>query len=120
MSFRGFLSLFLSVCFWKFNFFLNYLFYSTPRPRGFHFIICAVSQCDLPPVRPHCGEALGPDSNPEWAIYPLDHYSSFSKKIKLMRVRGNKGRQCGKLCRGVELRQSAKHPCCHILYNCKQ
>ena len=30
----------------------------------FYYIIYTVLQCDLPPLRPHCGEAPGRDSNP--------------------------------------------------------
>ena len=40
-------------------------FYSfTARGLRFFYIIYTVLQCDLPPLRPHCGEALGRDSNP--------------------------------------------------------
>ena len=38
-------------------------FYSPPRP-GFYYIIYTVLQCDLPPLRPHCGEAPGPGFEP--------------------------------------------------------
>ena len=39
-----------------YNFFLFRYLYSPPRPRVLYFI-CTVLQCDLPPLRPHCGEA---------------------------------------------------------------
>ena len=32
---------------------------------GSYYTICTVVlQCDLPPLRPHCGEATGRESNP--------------------------------------------------------
>ena len=34
------------------------------RGLGFLYIIYAVLQCDLPPLRPHCGEAPDRDLNP--------------------------------------------------------
>ena len=42
---------------WKEILFLNLFL-------GFDFIIYTVLQCDLPPIRPHFGEAPGRDSNP--------------------------------------------------------
>ena len=48
--------------FYNFFFSINF-FYSPLRPRILYFI-CTVLQCDLPPLRPHCGEAPGRESNP--------------------------------------------------------
>ena len=39
-----------------------FFFFTAHRGLGFYYIM----QCDLPPLRPHCGEALGRDLNPEW------------------------------------------------------
>ena len=42
-------------------------FFVDLKPTEAYFIY-TVLQCDLPPLRPHCGEAPGGDSNPELAI----------------------------------------------------
>ena len=41
---------------------------------GLYYIIPTVLQCDLPPLRPHCGEAPGRDSNPGRAAQRQGHY----------------------------------------------
>ena len=41
---------------------------------GFYHIIYTVLQCDLPPLRPHCGEAPGRDSNPGRVAQRQGHY----------------------------------------------
>ena len=51
----------------KYIYFFFYLF------LGF-YIIYTVLQCDLPPLRSHCGEAPGRDSNPGRAGQRQGHY----------------------------------------------
>ena len=46
----------------KVRYFLIFLF------TAYQYFIYTVLQCDLPPLRPSCGEAPGRDSNPGWAI----------------------------------------------------
>ena len=51
----------------------------------FYYIIHTVLQCDLSPLRPHCGEAPDRESNPggpEAGTLPLDHHTSLLQKLQ--------------------------------------
>ena len=52
----------------------NRIFFLYPFIVFFYYIIYTVLQCDLPPLRPHYGEAPGRDLNPGWAAPRQGHY----------------------------------------------
>ena len=67
----------------SFNIFY-YLQYSPPWPSFLNYIIYTVLLCDLPPLKPHWGEAPGRDSNPGRAVYrhlPLDPPTATGREI---------------------------------------
>ena len=66
LKFLGLLKVFDSF-YAKFYFFKIFLL-------GFYYIMYTVLQCELPPLRPHCGEALGLDSNPDREAQRQGHY----------------------------------------------
>ena len=66
--------------------FLFFIWQPHTRPRFFlYYSICTVFQCDLPPLRQHCGEAPDRDSNLgrvilKQRLWPLDHHTSVIKR----------------------------------------
>ena len=50
---------------------------------GVYYIIYTVLLCDLPPLRPHCGEAPGRDSNPSRAAQRQGHYTPGPPRLLL-------------------------------------
>ena len=53
-----------------------YIFFTAHVGQGFIYLIYTVLQCDLLPLRPHCGEAPGQDSNPWQVAYKKSEYIS--------------------------------------------
>ena len=56
------------------------LFYTVHYFFFFFFFSSTVLQCDLPPLRPHCGEAPGRDSNPGRAAQRQGHFYTVHQK----------------------------------------
>ena len=88
----------------SFNIFY-YLQYSPPWPSFLNYIIYTVLLCDLPPLKPHCGEAPGRDSNPGRAVYrhlPLDPHTFYLyipwKSVKGVWLSRCVGCWCDQLC----------------------